>query len=270
MTTPDEPDGPHHIMVAGDWHGDTYWARHVVGRARRLLTADRPRILLHLGDLGVAPGPTAVNYLNALDDALDDIDAQLWFIDGDDDCRPMLQKLHRDHHGRGILTPRILYLPRGHRWDWHGHRWLAAGGATTGRARRFADGAWWPEEELTDADVRAAAAGGRTDVLVCHDCPTRAHPTSRHTGGGRDRAAAHRVRLQHLTDATRPRHILHGHLHTPSRRLVDMRWADTRVSCLAAARSSNNWGVFNTRTLDWVTPLRRHRPPHPREAHHDA
>lgn len=47
------------IVVAGDWHGNTDWALHVIGEANERLTRDNPmasRIILHLGDFGVWPG----------------------------------------------------------------------------------------------------------------------------------------------------------------------------------------------------------------------
>jgi len=40
-------------MVAGDWHGETGWAKQVLERAGKLGVTK----LLHVGDLGIGPFP---------------------------------------------------------------------------------------------------------------------------------------------------------------------------------------------------------------------
>jgi hypothetical protein len=45
------------IAVAGDWHGNTAWAVRAVRRMAALLPRDGPRVIVHLGDFGIWPGP---------------------------------------------------------------------------------------------------------------------------------------------------------------------------------------------------------------------
>lgn len=76
------------IIVAGDWHGNTAWARKVIRRAKTLLADEEPRIILHLGDFGVWPG--GQSYLAGVSDALKSADAVLWFVDGNHEAFPLL------------------------------------------------------------------------------------------------------------------------------------------------------------------------------------
>ena len=123
---------PNRIIVAGDWHGNTSWALDVIGRAGELLAGEEHRVILHLGDFGIWPGHEGCDYICDVALALAQADAQLWFVDGN----------HEDHDqlrhdagselaipvGPGLYGDTICWLPRGHRWEWHG---------------RHMAGSWW-------------------------------------------------------------------------------------------------------------------------------
>ena len=51
--------GPRRIMVAGDWHGNARWGVHIIETAARLLADEAERLILHCGDFGIWPGPSA-------------------------------------------------------------------------------------------------------------------------------------------------------------------------------------------------------------------
>jgi hypothetical protein len=61
---------PERIGVAGDWHGNTVWATRAVRKISALLPGDAPRMIVHLGDFGIWPGPGGREYLSRLDAAL--------------------------------------------------------------------------------------------------------------------------------------------------------------------------------------------------------
>jgi hypothetical protein len=54
---------PQRILVAGDWHGDQAWALNVIKRVPELLTAERTRLVLQLGDFGIWAGQDGQRYL---------------------------------------------------------------------------------------------------------------------------------------------------------------------------------------------------------------
>src|SRR5580704_14524363 len=136
---------PGRIGVAGDWHGNTAWATRAVRKMAALLPADGPRVIVHLGDFGIWPGPGGQEYLARLQPGPD---------------------------GRAQVTERIFHLPRGHRWRWHGRDWLALGGAVSlDRAGRTEGASWWPEEEITLRQAGSVIEAGPADVMVTHECP---------------------------------------------------------------------------------------------------
>src|SRR5271155_3632304 len=130
---------PERIGVAGDWHGNTAWATRAVRKMAALLPADGPRVIVHLGDFGIWPGPSGREYLARLDAELAAARAELSFVDGNHEDFTQLAGLRPGPDGRAQVTERIWHLPRGHRWRWHGRDWLPPRGAGSpqrpGRAR---------------------------------------------------------------------------------------------------------------------------------------
>jgi len=166
---------PRRVVVAGDWHGNRYWAVNVIRRVPQLLSGEQPRLILNLGDFGIWPDLEGRRYLAALSTALAEVGAELWFVDGNHEDFPQLAGLAGDttQDGRVRVRPGIYHLPRGHRWQWHGRSWLACGGGVSiDKALRTEGRDWWPEEEITDDQEAAIIAGGPADVLMSHDCPS--------------------------------------------------------------------------------------------------
>jgi len=169
------PGGPRRIVVAGDWHGNQEWALSVIRRVPALLAGESQRLILHLGDFGIWPDKPGQIYLDRLSRALGEAGAELWFVDGNHEDFDRLGQLDEKPgpDGRVPVVPRIMHLPRGHRWSWHGLTWLACGGAVSvDRAIRTEGVDWWPQEEITTEQEVAISGSGHADVMVCHDCPS--------------------------------------------------------------------------------------------------
>ena len=152
-------DDPRRVVIAGDWHGNTDWAVHVVGMAAKLLQDEPERMILHLGDFGVWPGEAGAKYISDLEAACADHKVHDRFIDGNHEDFTAIGQFDPWMSGHRYLT----HLPRGWRWEWHGRTWLALGGGVSldkavSQGRRPP---WWPEEEITDDQERDAVAGGR-------------------------------------------------------------------------------------------------------------
>jgi hypothetical protein len=259
----DEPrpdEAPGRILVAGDWHGNPDWAINVIGRVPQLLPDARPRLVLHLGDFGIWPGTEGQRYLSAVSTILDQVGAQLWFVDGNHEDFPQLAELAARGTvpgGRVAVRPNVFHLPRGHRWAWHGRTWLACGGGVSlDRATRREGLDWWPQEEITAAQEAAVVAGGPADVLVCHDCPAGVPhafppPPSEWSAADLARNDAHRERLQRITDAVQPAHLMHGHLHRAYQRACDFGYGPVQVTGLAADGVLRNFAVLDVASMAW-------------------
>jgi hypothetical protein len=256
---------PQRILVAGDWHGDQAWALNVIKRVPQLLAAERTRLVLQLGDFGIWAGPDGRRYLAAVGWALEQVGAQLWFLDGNHEDFTLLDAAAGAVGGgvRVQVAPGIFHLPRGHRWAWHGRTWLACGGGVSlDRATRTEGRDWWPQEEITPAQAAAITGGGRAEVLACHDCPsgvrhTFGRPPREWAPADLARNDAHRQRLQQIADAVQPAHVLHGHLHRAYQRDCDFGYGPVQVTGLAADGKLANFAMLDVATMTW--PRRRRR-----------
>ncbi|MET9329157.1 metallophosphatase [Tsukamurella sp. NPDC003166] len=208
---------PRRVALAGDWHGNTRWAVHVLDEAARR-GCD---VVVHLGDFGLWPGRDGARYLADLDQHLQRLGLALFWVDGNHDdhgalaALPLTDRVH-------VVSSRIVHLPRGFRWAWHGRTWLAIGGAVSiDRNSRIPTRSWWSQEAVSDADVAACLAGGPADVIVAHDAPSGVPTVEALVGDPvwnlppdiEADSAANRRRLREVVDAVRPQKLYHGHYH---------------------------------------------------------
>lgn len=252
---------PRRILVAGDWHGDIAWSEAVVRMLPRLLPDESPRIVLHAGDFGIWPGRAGEKFLFRLDRALAEVDAVCWFVDGNHEDIPQLHKLAGDPDTTEpvAVRERITWLPRGHRWTWHGRTWLALGGARSvdRKIRIDRQYRWWPEEAITDAQAARAIAGGPADVMLCHDAPSSVPlrlppPDPGWTSADLALSDRHRERLQEVVDHVRPSHLLHGHYHLHHETTVEMAHGPVRVTGLNRNDSLfGNYEVIDVSTMEY-------------------
>ena len=252
---------PDRVMIAGDWHGNADWARHVIGMAPRLAREERP-LILHLGDFGIWPGKPGAAYLDAVRRACLDNDVDIRFIDGNHEDFTQLQGLRiRDAAPAGHRVPAeetVRWIPRGFRWQWHGRTWLAlGGGVSVDKAMRREGANWWPEEEITAEQEREVIADGRADVMLTHDCPSgvrHTFPPPPPFWDPRDlaRSDAHRERLQRITEAVRPRWLMHGHLHRAYRRTCDIGYGPVKVTGLDCDGGDGpNYAILDIKAMTW-------------------
>ena len=259
----DSPQGavdiaPGRVLVAGDWHGNRYWALNVIHRVPQLLAGEQRPLIVHLGDFGIWPDDDGRRYLTAVSTALGQVNAELWFIDGNHEDFTQLASGAADPAGRIPLRPNICHLPRGYRWDWHGRRWLACGGGVSlDQAVRRPGHDWWPQEEITAEQEAAIIGGGAADVMVYHDCPAGVPhsfppPPPEWSPADLARNDAHRARLQRIVDAVRPAHLMHGHLHRAYRRTCDFGYGPVQVTGLATDGSMRNFAVLDVTSMEWA------------------
>jgi predicted phosphodiesterase len=203
------------VALAGDWHGDDRWAQWILTE----LHARGVRVVVQLGDFGVWPvDDDGRPFLDAVQACLSRLDMLLLFLDGNHDDLDQLEAWERDGDGVARLREQIWHLPRALRWTWQGVRFAALGGATSLDARhRRPHRSWWPQEALRPHQVDRLTSGGVLDVLLTHDAPALAAvPGLSSSGwdpGALEVARWHRRQLQDAADATRPRLLVHGHMH---------------------------------------------------------
>lgn len=208
---------PDRLVIAGDWHGNGQWA----GGRMFSAAAAGADILVHLGDFGVWPGAGGVRYLDALEKLAARNNLPILFIDGNHDDHDQLHDLEMVA-GLGYVRDHIWHLPRGMRWEWGRLRFAALGGATSvDKTDRTPGQTWWPQEAITEHDVRRFVAGGPVDVVLTHDRPagvvtpgiTREAGIAEWGEEAIDEAGRHGEILASALIPTHPKLVFHGHLH---------------------------------------------------------
>ena len=208
------------VLMAGDTHGNYgEWKYNLVPRA---LTTGA-KVVLQLGDFGFWPQTRkGAVYLCDLDRLLKKHDLQVIFVDGNHEDHKMLAKVPRRADGLGEVGERILWLPRGHRLELEGVKFLGLGGAwSIDRKFRVLDSGhygWFPEEVITREQVDQAIAGGPCDILLAHDAPRSATykiiPLTDYGFTFPFPDADDNARLlEEVALATTPKQIWHGHWH---------------------------------------------------------
>jgi len=266
---------PERVGIAGDWHGNTPWATRAVESICAALPEDGPRIIVHLGDFGIWPGRSGSDYLAALDAALAQASAELWFVDGNHEDFSQLARLRPDSSGREPVSNRIWHLPRGYRWRWHDRDWLALGGAVSlDKAVRTPGRDWWPEEEITVRQAGAVIAAGPADVMITHECPAGVEhnfppPPEWWAAADLRRNEAHRSLMREVVLAVQPRWLMHGHLHIGYQRKVDLGAGPVEITGLDCdGAEHSNWAILDVTSMRWlrfqgkpITSLMRARQP---------
>jgi len=221
---------PSRIALAGDWHANDRWAACAIDYAKD----EGADVIIHVGDFAY---DYSRKFLMTVDRALADYGIPLLFVEGNhDDPGALRGPLGPD--GLRQLAPHIWHIPRGFRWQWGDVTFLGCGGAhSVDRQRRTPGVSWWPEEAITDEDVRRCVDGGPVDVLISHDCPTGV------TIPGIDdassppywpaleilRATEHRAVLRQIVDGCQPRTIVHGHYHRFYETVAELGYGAVRV-----------------------------------------
>jgi predicted phosphodiesterase len=167
------PEDIRKVLVAGDWHGSTRWMYQALTCAAR----DGHKVIVHVGDLKVLwadeysdyPEPGA--FTAELARLLDDLGLVFIFIDGNHDVHPKLRALPLNAGGFGVISDRLLYAPRGHRWSVGGVRFGALGGAYSIDRYWGREGQDWFVDEATVPEDVVALGPEPLDVLITHDVP---------------------------------------------------------------------------------------------------
>lgn len=248
---------PARVIIAGDWHGNTDWAGHVIRMAGEMLAAEPVRILVHLGDFGFWGSTAGYAYLEETEASAVAAGLRILALRGNHEDPAVVEDFSV---ATALPDDPLVSLPDGLRWTWHGRTWVAAGGAVSpDRIQRVQGVSWFPEEELSGEAAERIAGEGRADVLVSHDVGSAVSlalgpwPSGWHLSD-LTRGEAHRQRVQRVADALQPRYWMHGHYHRNYQRTQDMGWGPVRVTGFNMDGTDSNWAVLDTRTMEWENP----------------
>lgn len=251
------------LFILGDTHGNTGWGQSMVKRAAEL----RCDAIVQVGDFGIWPGPDGDKFLRKLNKTLSEHDLPLFFVDGNHEDFPKLERMRRGDGMSALVMPNgqsndvltyIVHVPRGYVWSWSGRRLMGLGGAVSiDRQWRKPGKSWWPQEQLTDEQAEAAckAIDGPIDVLFTHDAPTNVPMP----GMKEDiDSTAHRQRVTAVARVAQPSLWFHGHYH----RAMDYEFGypprQSRVIGLGCDGDPDCYATLNLATLN-VVKAKEHR-----------
>lgn len=211
---------PEKLMLAGDWHGNTHWARHAIDYAAE----NECDTIVHLGDFGWWRDSTPTkHYLETVQGKLGRAGITLYWVDGNHEDHSRIWDLNTPAVGGpfriGEHLPNILFLPRGLQWEWYGKTWMSVGGAVSvDKHLRTKDVDWWIEEELTDEQIEYCCRSP-VDVIVSHDCPSGVDIPVLHAPGTWPQwtlydSGIHRGKLRQLFSEPGATRLFHGHYHS--------------------------------------------------------
>lgn len=244
-TCNDPRDLPGHIdkvVFGGDTHGDINQVRWLIDQALMF----GAQAVFVLGDFGIWSHLDGGVFVNRVSEYSGRRGVPVYFLPGNHENYDLLDGYERDNErdedGFVVLAPGVLYSPRGHRWMWGGVKFLSLGGAYSidkqprvmqdwelvkkaeakvdqerhltpkeQYALRFPHTSWWPQEEITDEERERAIEGGEVDVMLTHDKPLASRPDWNRKNI--DECLPNQLQIQKVVDATRPKLLLHGHLH---------------------------------------------------------
>lgn len=248
------------LLLAGDTHGNFPHLQYLV---REAVKAECDAIV-QVGDFGFTwPGKNIFDAV--LQPYLAKHGITLYWVDGNHDN-------YTDLRERGIwesdkpepMSDNVTYLPRAATWEWDGVRFMAMGGGISiDKDRRTTGLSWWPEESLSYAQIDKAIGKGQVDVLLTHDCPAGVdaleffldEQTAYYGVPYKTERAStlHREALAQVTDAVRPRLLVHGHYH--HRYLAPAPWSpkdtgDTVVGLARDTQGALSWTILDTEGWD--------------------
>jgi predicted phosphodiesterase len=121
-------------------------------------------VAIQVGDLGLhrddlAPAGPGVPPLSRV----------VYYVTGNHDHEPSYRGIAQPTE----MAPNLVFVPRGTVLELDGRRiaFLGGGDSIIDRADRRVDVDWWPEEQVSMADIARFEGAGRVDLLVCHTPP---------------------------------------------------------------------------------------------------
>lgn len=229
-----------HVMISGDWHGNTAWALKEIKRIKR----KNANLILHLGDFGfwMRADDTEKEYLDELEKLLEKLDVDIFVTLGNHEdwfwfTGQWSSKENQDENGSPkpiAVRPHIIALPKVYKFFLNGKSFLSVGGAVSvDRKYRKLDVSWFKEEEITEIDTLKAIELGPVDFMLTHESPQTHHSTYAVKeilvyGGDwipeyeKAISSLSREKISRIFQAVKPEILFHGHMHVFDHRMVQL------------------------------------------------
>jgi hypothetical protein len=246
------------LMLIGDTHGgiDNITPKLDIAKTMGI------QHVVQVGDFGLWPGMEGQVFLDEVQASAKKNGLSVYAIPGNHEQHDWWEMFVNSsmptHKGFTAIRSRILIAPKVNNWRWAGKQFISAGGAVSiDKANRLfwetrtgPRTAWWPNEQLTDADVDKLKAWDlRADYLITHDCSNYT-PFGFDIDGNFD-SQIHRRRIDEVISLTKPALHFHGHMHAKYDWVNEVSHGygySTQTYGLEHDKGWNSFGVLDTET----------------------
>lgn len=247
------------VMVLGDQHGSISAFKHNLELSKH---HDYSKIV-QVGDFGLWDHlANGVSFLDNLNEELRRYGRKVYAIGGNhenwDHWNWYVENMPKDKYGFAIIRSHVMIAPRVHRWTWEKKHFLGVAGAASidkdirlDDERHGSPKQWWPQEQITDAEVDSITNYQGTDYLITHDCSNRT-PWGFQLIPDFD-SLIHRQRIDRVLEKALPNVHFHGHMHKRydwmNRVGADLYTQTYGLDCNS---NSDSWGILDIETDNFV------------------
>lgn len=195
--------------MSGDTHGDRTNVASLLDHANN----NNCSKIMILGDFGYFEHiPQSPSFVEAISREAVKSNIDIHWIKGNHDNHEMLNRLYGDKISE--IAERVIYHPNCSTWEWDGVVFGSMGGAVSiDKNQRTPGHTWWPDEEISSADLYNCEKMGKVNVLLTHDCPLSGNVEDYVDFKQDALSMEHRRKLQHVVEVTTPDILFHGHFH---------------------------------------------------------
>lgn len=234
------------ILIAGDTHGHA----DAIRRKARVAQSMGCTHMFIVGDFGVWPGYSGVEFLDDVNAAAREFNQQVVALPGNHEDHDQWDKWFDiaplDSNRFAVVRSHVRLTKKVHPFRLGGKSFYVCGGAVSiDKQWRKAGVSWWENEEFSESDLASVEKyrGPRVDYLLTHDC-------SDYTEWGFNLkpdpdSKANRQRIDKAIKVLRPKFHFHGHMHTR------YEWLNTRSHGMrntAFGYDESEWNGVATKT----------------------
>lgn len=168
------------IGILGDLHGNTAAARFMLW----VLHKQGITHAVHVGDFGIYTDNPGLKFASKVNTYAENFGITIIVVPGNhENWRIINELVEDDRENLKRYRSNIFIAPRGYRCELGGMSFVMLGGAPSvdrtwrlqhdrmSKDKYKANQLWYPEEQITGADVDCVKAGGYADVMIGHDAP---------------------------------------------------------------------------------------------------
>lgn len=218
-------------LIVGDLHGE-------FGHLNRLISTERPEMVIQLGDLGYWPRLWGYKYVDSMGNertwksVFKTHDTKVYWIDGNHEDFESLKNMKAD------ISKDIKYMKRGSTMILpDGRNALFMGGALSiDKMYRTPGYDWFPDETISERDLEGLTDDMKIDIVFSHTAPIDFNVIEDPYKYGKD---VSREILGYILRKYRPSRWYFAHMHLYKQGVTN----DCQWTCLSYAGHHERWWI---------------------------